>query len=108
MSPGRGRALRLQCFPPERRADDAGDVDADDGSRVVISHAVATLAIQPPMLEIRTAIQTIRKAGTARVLQAAAAALVSWGLVSATAHPNSLMAVVLRSSNASHKNRGGS
>src|SRR6185436_9434977 len=70
------------------------DTISGDGSRVVISHAVATLAIQPPMLEIRTAIQTIRKAGTARGLQAAATTLDSWGLVSVTAHPNSLMAVV--------------
>jgi hypothetical protein len=57
-----------------------------------------------PMLEIRTAIQTIRKAGIARGLQAAATTLDSWGLVSVTAHPNSLMAVVLRSSSASHRN----
>src|SRR2546421_3760231 len=79
------------------------DTISGDGSRVVISHAVATLAIQPPMLEIRTAIQTIRNAGTARGLQAPAATLDSWGLVSATAHP--LMALVLPSSSASHKNR---
>ena len=30
-----------------------------EGSRLVISHAVATLAIHPPMLVIRTAIQTV-------------------------------------------------
>jgi hypothetical protein len=51
------------------------------------------------MLVIRTAIQTIRNPGTASGLQAAAMAVGSWGLVSATALPNFLMALPLVSGN---------
>src|SRR5262245_4702251 len=55
-------------------------------SRLVISHAVAMLAIHPPMFVMRTAVQTIRNAGTVSGLQAAANEGPAGELVSATAH----------------------
>jgi hypothetical protein len=64
-----------------------------EGSRLVISHAVATLAIHPPMLVMRTAIQTVRNAGTVRGLQGVAIGLVAWEGVSATAHLKKLKAL---------------
>ena len=56
-----------------------------DGSRLVINHAVATLAIHPPILVMRTAIQTVRNAGTVSGLHGVAAETVPWGFGSATA-----------------------
>src|SRR5262245_56416788 len=57
------------------------DTMRGDESRLVISQAVATLAIQPPMLVMSTALQTVRKTGTLSGLQAVAIAAVGWGLL---------------------------